>query len=87
MNTQSENDGVLNYQLFLDWYADYEHDFLYDWDKETTTIFKQWLKHPWFKYLVELFDYQSKDEFFIENFGITIRNGKPIIVVLDMGWE
>ena len=56
-------------------------------DEEAYDVLMKWMKKPWFKYFIELTDYTSQYELFDDNFGIANRNGKPTIVVLDMGIE
>lgn len=84
----SYGDNVkLDFQSFLTWY---EECIIYDnaqerIDPRQTKVFTKWLKHPWFQYFVQILEHQDVNEFFDDNFGLAIRNGKPTIVVLDTG--
>lgn len=85
--THAEDENEISYMSFLAWYADYQNDYLYDWSEEECDFYQSLLMRPWFQNLIELFEFQSPDEFILENFGIVMRDGKPMIVVLDMGWN
>lgn len=85
-----EDDGEISYLGFLAWYSDYIHDYLDytdDWSEYETEQYTKLMQTDWFRYLLELFEFQDHDEFGLENFGIAMRNGKPMIVVLDIGWN
>lgn len=90
--TKDENnlDEQLDFMQFMNWLKDtyIEEDSwtAYEWSNAENQIFKSWLKHPWFQYLLELIEQQNIDEFFDDNFGIALRHGKPTLVVLDIGW-
>lgn len=81
-----DNDKVLTFMDFIEWWSDYNADYEYEYSDDIKETFRQWLRHPWFQNLIELFEHQSLDEFFDKNMGIAIRDGKPTIVVLDVGW-
>ena len=70
---------------FLDWCQDYIHGWKFD--DEISKIYEKWTKLPWFEDLMKLFRYQEPYEFRLDNFGIALRNGKPCIVVLDIGYS
>ena len=79
-------DNKLDFLTFITWWNDYKNEWEDLWDETERTTFREWLKHPWFQNLIELLDYQNSDEFFDDNFGIAIRNEKPTIVILDIGF-
>ena len=84
------DEGEISYLGFLSWYSDYVHDYLDytdDWSAYETEQYRKLMQTDWFQNLLELFEFQDPDEFFLENFGIAMRNGKPTIVVLDIGWN
>lgn len=84
---QDEDYEPISLMGFIDWYKDYLngdiHRYYCDYVNES---YQTLMKRPWFQYLIELFELQDIDEFFLSNFGIAMRNNKPTIVVLDMGW-
>jgi len=56
--------------------------YTYQRDYETFEKLKQ---HPWFAQLSKLIELTGMEDFHMGNFGMAIRNGKPTIVVLDLG--
>ena len=89
-NEDDEDEGEISYLGFLAWYADYSHDYLDytdDWSGYETEQYHKLMQTDWFQNLLELFEFQDPDEFFIENLGVAMRDGKPMIVVLDIGWD
>lgn len=81
------NDTSLSIEGFLMYYQDKMHNYTYLYDKFQKETYEKWLNHEWFKSLVEMFKFQQPYEFRLDNFGIAMRNGKPTIVVLDVGFE
>lgn len=73
---------------FINWY-----DYTYNGyeramrpNDKTEKIYQTWAKnHKWFKDLINLMEYGNPLEFHANNFGLVLRNGKPQIVVTDMG--
>lgn len=83
-----ENDDYsISMDGFLSWYQDYKGGWHFDEDDIENKTYLTWLENPWIKNLIELFKFQEPYEFRLENFGIAIRDGKPCIVVLDIGWQ
>lgn len=88
-DTALDSDGdeeKLSFNSFMVWYADYENGCEDWWSEDEMETFRTWFQHPWIQYLLELMECQSHDEFCDCNFGIAMRNGKPTIVVLDVGY-
>lgn len=56
--------------------------YTYQRDYETLEKLKQ---HPWFAQLAKLIELTGMEDFHMGNFGMAIRDGKPTIVVLDLG--
>ena len=79
------NEDNVSMKGFLEWCQDYIHG--WQFDDEVSKSYEQWAKLPWFKDLMKLFKYQEPYEFRLDNFGIALRNGKPCIVVLDIGYS
>ena len=79
-----DNKGIDFYHLIQIYY---EYESGKNLDDKAYKVLMNWMKIPWFKYFIELTEYTPQQEFFDDNFGIAIRDGKPTIVVLDMGIE
>ena len=84
---EDDTDGEISFMGFMAWYADYEADFLDDWTEYECDQYYKLMQSEWFRNLIELFEIQDPSEFYLPNFGIAMRNGKPTIVVLDLGWD
>lgn len=70
-----------------EWYCNNyrRYDSEYDYDK-WDPIYKELISdNVWVRELVKMFEKINPMEFHEGNFGIAMRNGKPIIVVLDTG--
>ena len=76
----------LSFEGFLEWYESHQEGTDGNYPRQCVQAYKSWLQHPWFKNLMELCNYQRSTEFFDSNLGLAMRNGKPSIVVLDIGW-
>lgn len=84
---EDENEMKLDFMKFIEWWPDYVNEYESLWDENAKITFRQWIRYPWFQYLIELMEEsQNVAEFFDDNLGIAIRNGKPMIVVLDIGF-
>lgn len=83
---EEDDEGEISYLGFLAWYEDYCDDNLEEWEAYETEQYRKLIwTNDWFQNLLELFEVQKPEEFFIENLGIAMRDGKPMIVVLDIG--
>lgn len=85
-NDYNGEDSEFTFEHFLRWLYSYKTDQLHNYTKEENRTFKNLLKKTWFKYFLELTNHQNLFEFFDDNFGLAMRDGKPTIVVLDMGY-
>lgn len=43
--------------------------------------------NPWFKEYARFLDIQHPNEFYLSNLGMAMRNGKPTVVLLDIGYS
>lgn len=76
----------ISFENFVEWFGDYRNDLLFDWSEQETRVYTSWFRNPWIQDLIEIMEYQPLAELCPENFGIALRNGKPTLVVLDIGW-
>lgn len=84
---EDDDEDEISFMGFMAWYADYKADFLEDWSEYECDQYYKLMQTEWFQNLLELFEIQDPSEFYLPNFGIAMRNGKPTIVVLDLGWD
>lgn len=82
-----DDEDSLSMDSFLGWYSDYKNGWKFDPTDKQNNTYREWIKLPWFQNLIKLFRYQEPYEFRLDNFGIALRNNKPHIVVLDIGWR
>ena len=85
--SKNKEEKAITFINFIIWFADYSHDcedWWTDYEKET---YRELMSRDWFQNLIELFEIQEINEFLLPNMGIAMRNNKPTIVCLDVGYK